>query len=80
MKQKVILKYMQQGNSISDSYALNVSVSKHLRDNNNSGWMIPPAWKLNVTHLLIRIDHTSAPQSTQAALKVAEPVPATKLI
>ena len=58
----------------------NVSVSKHLRGNNNSGWMSPPAWKLNVTHPLIRIDHTSAPQSTQAALKVAEPVPATKLI
>ena len=31
-------------------------------------------------HPLIKIDYTSLPQSSQAALSVAEPVPATKML
>ena len=42
--------------------------------------MCPPTWKLDFTHPLIRIDYTSPPQSTEAALSVAEPVPTTKML
>ena len=57
----------------------NVSVSKHLR---GKKMVVGCAltWKLDFTHLAIRIDYTSPPLSTQAALRVAEPVPTTKMM
>ena len=57
-----------------------VSVSKHLRDEKNGRCMWPPTWKSHFTHPSIRMDYTSLPQSTQAALRVAVPVPTTKML
>ena len=51
----------------------NVSVSKHLSGEKKGGWICPPTLKLNFTRLLMRIDYTSSPQPSQAALKVPEP-------
>ena len=34
-------------------------------------WTCPPAWKLDFTCPLIRIDYTSPPQSCQAALRIS---------
>ena len=42
--------------------------------------MCLPTWKLDFTHPSIRIDYTLLPQSTQAALRVAEPVPTNKML
>ena len=41
--------------------------------------MCAPNWILGFTHPSIRIDHTSPPQSLQAALRVAELVPTAKM-
>ena len=49
------------------------SVYKHFRGKKNGGWMCPSIWKLDFTHSSIRIDYISPSQSTQAALRVAEP-------
>ena len=57
----------------------NFSVSKHFRGKKKDSCMCPPTRKLDFTHLSIRIDYTSSPQSTQAALRVAEPVLTTKI-
>ena len=42
--------------------------------------MCSPIWKLVSTHPPMRIDYTSPPQSTQATLGAAEPVPTTKIL
>ena len=58
----------------------NVSVSKNLRGKKNGGWLSPPTRKLDFTHPSTRIENISPPQSVQAALRVAEPVPTTKML
>ena len=56
-----------------------VSVSKPLSGKKKSGWMCPPTWILHFTHPSIRTDDTSPPQSSQAALRVAELVETAKM-
>ena len=58
----------------------NVSVSKNLRGKKNGGWLSPPTRELDFTHSSIRIENISPPQSVQGALRVAEPVPTTKML
>ena len=51
-----------------------------LRGKENDVWMCPPSWKLNFTYPSIKIDYKSPPQSTQAALRISESVPTTKML
>ena len=44
------------------------------------GYARPPTWKLDFTHSSIRIGSTLPPQSPRVALRVAELVPAVKML